>query len=174
MNKFDFYNISIRGMVAYCIMCLENYVLETYPDRDFSPILQPAWTIVGDQGFIDQNADRYMETIPEYLFEFDDYGEAEFDYLTEEEFDKLKGLLNPNDKVLNLVMHRIYDIAMTYAYVAVANPPKEATDLVFDVVRCLKEHGTLLPDFELVRSYSFSEFDGWGIHIDPEGLSKLL
>ena len=57
MNERDFYNVSIRGMVAYCTMCLENFVLEAYPDRDFSPVLGLAWGIVGPEGFIDQSAD---------------------------------------------------------------------------------------------------------------------
>ena len=174
MNKRDFYNISIRGMVAYCNMCLENYILDVYPDRDFAPILRLAWAIVGDEGYIDQEADRYMEVIPEYLFEFDDYEEAEFENLTKEEFDELRALLDPDDEVLDLVMHRVYDVAMVYAYIGLPTPPREAVDFVWDVVGCLNEHGVPLPDFELVRSFSFSEFRGWGVHISPEGLSRVI
>ena len=33
MNKRDFYGVSILGMVAYCVMCLESYALEAYPGR---------------------------------------------------------------------------------------------------------------------------------------------
>jgi hypothetical protein len=174
MDKRDFYDVSIRGMVAYCVMCLEDYALEVYPDLNFAPILKLAWAIVGDKGYIDQNADRYMETIPEYLFEFDDYRAAEFEYLTVEEFEKFRGILNPNDPSLGLVMHRIYDIAMAYAYIGLPTPPREAADLVWDVVNCLRDHGVQLPDFELVRGFSFSEFHGWGAHISPEGLSRVL
>lgn len=174
MNKRDFYSISIRGMVAYCTMCLEGYVLEAYPDRDLSPVLALAWDIVGQEGFIDQSADRYMEVIPEYLFEFDDYEEAEFEHLTKEEFDKFRRLLSPDDQTLNLLMHRVYDVAMCYAYVAVANPPREAVDLVFDAIGALRERGIALPDFELVRGLSFNEYDGWGAHVSPEGLSRIL
>lgn len=36
MIKRDFTCVSIRGMVAYCVMCLEGYALEAYPDRDLS------------------------------------------------------------------------------------------------------------------------------------------
>lgn len=174
MNKRDFYSVSILGMVAYCIMCLENYVLEAYADHDFAPVLRLAWDIVGPDGYIDENAYRYMEAIPEYLFEFDDYEAAELEYLTREEFDELRGLLDPGDQTLNLVMHRLNDIAMCYAYTAVKNPPREAVDLVFDVVDCLGKHGIQLPDFELVRGFAFSEFHGWGAHISPEGLSKVI
>lgn len=174
MNKRDFYNVSIRGMVAYCIMCLESYVLEAYPERDLSPVLRLAWDIVGPEGYIDQSADRFMETIPEYLFEFDDYEAAELEHLTREEFGELRGLLDPGDRTLDLLMHRVYDVAMCYAYVAVSNPPRDAVDLTFDAIGALRKHGIALPDFELVRSLSFDEFDGWGAHISHEGLSRVL
>lgn len=174
MNKRDFYSVSILGMVAYCIMCLEGYVLEAYPDRDLSPVLRLAWGIVGPEGFIDQNADRFMEAIPEYLFEFDDYGAAGFEHLTREEFDEFRSLLDRDDEALGLLMRRVYDVAMCYAYVAVEAPPKEAADLVWDVASCLKSHGVPLPDFELVRGFSFNEYDGWGAHVNPEGLSRVL
>lgn len=174
MNKRDFFNISIRGMVSYCVLCLENYVLEAYADRDFAPVLRLAWDIVGPKGFIDQNADRFMEAIPEYLFEFDDYDEAELEYLSREEFDELRGLLDPGDQTLDLLMHRVYDVAMCYAYVAVANPPRDAVGLVYDAIEALREHGIALPDFELVRDLSFNEYDGWGAHVSPERLSRIL
>ena len=174
MDRHDFTCVSIRGMVAYCIMCLESYALEAYPDRDFAPVLRLAWDIVGPEGYIDQNADRYMEAIPEYLFEFDDYDAAGFEHLTRNEFDELRGLLNPDDEVPGLLMHRIYDVAMCYAYTAVEVPPREAVDLVWDVVSCLREHGIPLPDFELVRGFSFDEYYGWGAHINPEGLSRVI
>ena len=174
MNKHDFYGVSILGMVAYCVMCLENYVLEAYPGRDLAPVLRLAWGIVGPDGYIDENAYRYMEVIPEYLFEFDDYDAARFEYLTKAEFVELRMLLNPDDSTRDLVMHRIYDVAICYAYSAVAAPPREVVDLVFDSIGCLREHGIPLPDFDLVRGFSFSEFHGWGVHINPEGLSRVL
>lgn len=115
-----------------------------------------------------------MEAIPEYLFEFDDYETAGFEHLAESEFDELRGLLDPDDEELDLLMHRIYDVAMCYAYTAVEVPPREAVDLVFDSIGCLRKHGMSLLDFELVRGFSFNEFHGWGVHINPEGLSRVL
>ena len=147
MDRRDFTCVSIRGMVTYCVMCLENYVLEAYADHDFAPVLRLAWDIVGPDGYIDENAYRFMEAILEYLFEFDDYGAAGFEHLTESEFNELRGLLDPDDEVLGLLMRRVYDVAMCYAYVAVEAPPKEAADLVWDVASCLKSHGVPLPDF---------------------------
>ena len=161
-------------MVAYCIMCLENYLLDRYPDRDFSPILKLAWDIVGPEGYIDQSADLYMEVIPEYLYEFDDYEAAEFEHLTPAEFDEFRRLLAPDDPTLDLLMHRIYDIAMKYAYVGLPNPPKEAIGLAWEVVGALRQSGVDLPDFDCVRSFSFDQFHGWGEYISPAGLSRIL
>ncbi|MDD6693166.1 MAG: hypothetical protein SOZ36_04115 [Atopobiaceae bacterium] len=115
-----------------------------------------------------------MEAIPEYLFKFDDYDEAELEYLTREEFNELRGLLDPDDQTLDLLMHRINDVAMCYAYVAVANPPRDALDLVHDAIDALRVHGIALPDFKLVRDLSFNEYDGWGAHVSPERLSRIL
>lgn len=42
MNKRDFFNISIRGMVSYCVLCLESYVLEACADHDFASVLRLA------------------------------------------------------------------------------------------------------------------------------------
>ena len=95
------------------------------------------------------------------------------------EFDELRRLLDPDDQILDLLMHRIFDVAMCYAYVAVANPPREAVNLTFDAVGALRERGIALPDFELVRSFSFDEYDGWdarqprGVVSDPLGQQRL-
>ena len=94
-----------------------------------------------------------------------------FEHLTENEFIELRGLPNPDDEVLGLLTHRIYDIAMCYAYTAVETPSQGAVNLVSDVVGRLGKHGIQLPDSELVRGFPFSEFYGWGIQVRPEGLS---
>lgn len=61
---------------------------------------------------------------------------------------------------------------MCYANTAVETPAREAVNLASDVVDRLGKHGIQLPDSELVRGLSFSEFHGWGIQIRPEGLSR--
>ena len=63
---------------------------------------------------------------------------------------------------------------MCYAYIAVETPPREAVNLVSNVVDRLGKHGIQLPDSELVRGFSFSEFHGWGIQIRPVGLPRTI
>ena len=119
--KTIFDELSIRGRVAYAIMCFERYVTNVYPDKDMSAVAEVMWKIVDDSDYIDNSAYRYMEIIPEYLFEAKDFISSEFDYMTESEYVFYTHLLPPpeDDNELNIIMHSIYDIAMEYAYTAV-------------------------------------------------------
>ena len=46
MNSKNFVDISIRGRIAYVILCFENYVKVKYPDVDMLPILKMMWAVV--------------------------------------------------------------------------------------------------------------------------------
>lgn len=54
------------------------------------------------------------------------------------------------------------------------DPCQGDVNLVSNVVDRLGKYGIRLPDSELVRGLSFSEFHGWGIQIRPEGLSRAI
>lgn len=174
MLKKDFNDISIRGRVAFGIMCFERYVKDKYHDADFSPVCHLMWGIVSDKDFIDASAERYMEIIPEYLYEFDDYDEAEFDYLSTEEFNAMRKLIPNDDQSLEIIMHRIYDTAMEHAYSAIKAPAKASIDYVFEIAETLGMEGVTPPDIESVKRFSFAESGGWGAPISYEGLSIIL
>lgn len=174
MLKKDFNEISIRGRAAFGVMCFERYVKSKYHDEDFSPVCRLMWDIVSDKDYIDASAERYMEIIPEYLYEFDDYDEAEFDYLSTEEFNSMRKLIPNDDQGLETIMHRIYDIAMEHAYSAIEAPAKASIDYVFEIAETLKTEGVALPDIESVKQFSFAKSGGWGEPINYRGLSIIL
>ena len=68
IQKEDFYNISIRGRIAYCILCLKKYADTVYPNDDFVSVYTMACRIIDGSDYVDEAAYRYMEIIPEYLF----------------------------------------------------------------------------------------------------------
>ncbi len=39
-------NLSIRGRVAYAIMCFERYAIHKYPDTDMSSVSEMMWKII--------------------------------------------------------------------------------------------------------------------------------
>ena len=174
MNKKDFNNISIRGRIAYGIMCFEEYVSTKYPDKDFAPVCTFMWNIVSDKDYIDVSAERYMEIIPEYLYEFDEYEKAGFEFLTFDEFNAMRELVPNNDEALNIIMYRIYDIAMEHACGAITPPAKASIDLLFDIIEQINNCGISLPRAELVDGFDFGESGGWGSPISHVGLSRIL
>lgn len=174
MRKKDFNNISIRGRVAFGIMCFERYVRTEYAKRDFAPVCRLMWDIVSDKDYIDASAERYMEVIPEYLYEFDTYEEAEFEFLSAEEFAAMRALVPADDSGLERIMHRIYDVAMEHAYAAVEAPAKASIDYVFEIAEVLEGNGIALPDVDAVKGFSYEVSGGWGAPIDCKGLSIVL
>ena len=174
MNKKDFNNISIRGRIVFGIMCFEEYVTDKYPNVDFAPVCELMWDIVSDKDYIDASAEKYMEIIPEYLYEFDAFEEAGFEFLSAEDFNAMRKLIPSDDEALDLIMHRIYDIAMEHAYGAIESPARASIDLLFEIIEALEARGIKVPRIQVVAKFSFAESGGWGGFIPHAGLSKIL
>lgn len=168
MNKTNFKAISIRGRVAYCVKCLSLYCKKMYPNIDFSSVIDYAARIIDGSEYIDIGAMRFMEIIPEYLYEFDNYEDAEFDYITKDDFNQFRQIISKDDTDLNTLMHRIYDIAYEYCYEAMEPSAPKTIPYISEVNAVLKSHKIVLPSIEPFMKYSFTESDGWGNFIDRE------
>ena len=105
MNAKNFDNISIRGRVAYIILCFERYVIAKYPDADWTRVDDMMWKICDESDYIDNSAYKYMEIIPEYLYEFSDYDSADFEYLSKEDYEYYISVIPMDDEKLNTIMH---------------------------------------------------------------------
>lgn len=166
MKTDCFREISIRGRVAYCIKCFALYCARAFPTTDFSIVIDYAARIIDDSDYIDVSALRYMEIIPEYLYEFERYEDAEFDYLTKEDYWKFRALLPYDDTDLNTLMRRIYDIAYAYCYVGVEPGAPDTLPYILDVLTVMQKHNIMPPDVDCFSKYSFKESHGWGHTID--------
>lgn len=168
--------LSIRGRVTYAIMCFERYVTFKYPDKDMSAVAEMMWKIIDDSDYIDNSAYRYMEIIPEYLFEANDYHSSEFDYMTEKEYNIFISLLpTPDkDKNLNTIMHLIYNIAMEYAYTAVELDEPETKEYLQKINKILKSGNIALPEAGDIPKYEWDNTHGWGQPFDGRYLSIIL
>ena len=174
MNSKSFDNISIRGRVAYVIMCFEKYVTLKYPKTDWTRVDDMMWKICDDSDYIDISTYKYMEIIPEYLYEFDDYIKADFDYLSEEDFIYYRSVIPKDDNDLNVLMHAIYDIAIEYAYVALDKNAPETRKYIDDVLHIMTDNQITKPDIQLVSKYTFDKAGGWGNVFDGRYLSIIL
>ncbi len=162
MTQKEFREISIRGRIAYCIKCLNNYLNNTYPDSDFSSVTDIACRITEDGDYIDESAMAFMEIIPEYLYEFDNYEDAEFEYISKDQYESLTSLIPKEDNDLNIIMHSIYDIAMEYCYTSVEDHAKNNLKYIINTVEILRKNKISIPAVEDFVKYDFSINDGWG------------
>ena len=174
MKSKKFVDISIRGRIAYVILCFEKYVQVKYPDVDMQPVLKMMWSVVDSSDYIDNSAYRYLEIVPECLFEKDHYSTDVFEELTENEYNKFIKILNSNDSDLNAIMMSVYDIAMEYAYTNITDHGKETYEYLDKVIGILNGNNIPLPEIDKVAMSHFSESDGWGHCLDPKSISSML
>ena len=166
--------VSVLVSVAYAIMCFEKYVVTVYPNVDFSPVAEVMWSIIDGSNYLDESSYRYIEIVPECLFEFKSYEESDFEYLSKEEYDLFTSILNATDHDLNVLMKSIYDIAMAYAYTTVESGAPEALSPLECVIGILSANDIALPDTEAVSTYTATGSDGLGDYFDGRYLSIIL
>jgi len=138
------------------------------------PVLQLMRHAVDNSDFIDNSAYKYMEIIPEFLFERNYYSKEVFEDITEAEYNVFVKILNDQDADLNTIMKYVYDIAMEYVYTVITKRSRETYGYLKTVIEIMKKNRLPLPDINTVSAYSFDEFDGWGDFIDPKSLSAML
>lgn len=168
MSKNNYKNISIRGRIAFTIKCLQIYVNKKYTGIDFSPVLNMASKIVDDSNFIDESAMAYMEIIPEYLYEFDNYEDAEFEYISNKDFNHFKAIIPSNDSNLNQIMKSIYELTMEYCYEAMEPNAPRTIRYIRIIEDIFKQNNLPLPDISNFEKYTFESNNGWGDFIPKE------
>lgn len=165
MDKYAFKNISIRGRVAYGISCLNTYLNTIYPDKDFSSLMDMACKITEDGNYIDVSTLAFMEIIPQYLYEFDNYKDAEFEYISEDQYNSFVSLIPKDDSNLNSIMLAIHETAYAYCYVSVEKNAPDTYPHLESLISIMNKLSLPLPDISLFKKYSFEESGGWGNHI---------
>lgn len=70
----EFREISLTGRLCCLFMCIENYLIHGYPDRDWTPVAKRCWQWTN--GWWNEGCDVYAQAVPEYLFQFDNYQES--------------------------------------------------------------------------------------------------
>lgn len=178
MNRFD--TISMNGRMAYVIMCVEKFLTEKYPDRDWALVSEIMWkatsTNWGDW------PDEYSSIIPDVFLQYEEFDRDELgDSLSETEFNSLKGLYcgitegvedDPSDE-LNYMLNKPYEMAMVYEGTVIGDG-QESLDIISAAEDVLKKNGITIPDYKKVAFSSSKELNGWGNDFDGRYLSIIL
>lgn len=169
----NFEDISLRGRIAYGIMCAENYALVKHPERDWKPVFTELWRI-SDDIMWDDWADRVADLLPEYIHEGDSYDEDEFSWIDEAGFEKLKALYAGMSEGWSTIIRDIFDMEEEYAYSSIPGKGTASIRMLEEIIGTLRSEGVELPDAKKVAFSRFEEDDGWGKPFDCTGLSKIL
>lgn len=170
--KYDFTNISLAGRFAYAVMCAERYALTKYPNKDWKPLF--TWMWKATDTYFDEWYYRFMEILPEYLYEFDSYKDAAFDYLSEEDYNYYAEFLKDIDKNMEELLVIPANITMVYCYTEIPGKGKESIALVDKAIKIIEDNHIELPDPKTVEFTSFEEKHGWGENFDGSKLSIIL
>ncbi len=170
--NFDFSGISLSGRIAYTIMCAERYALAKYPEKNWKPLFTWMWKCTSD--YFDEWYYRFMEILPEYLYEFDNYKDAQFEYLSEQDYNYYSDFLKDIDKNMKKLMVIPTKIAMVYSYMSIPEEGKESIKLVCSAAKILKDNNIELPDPTAVSFSKFTEKNGWGNPFDGKKLSIII
>ncbi|MGM9984101.1 MAG: hypothetical protein ACI38O_05370 [Fibrobacter intestinalis] len=175
--KMDIFNeVSLRGRVAYAILCAEKYFTVVYPDRDWKIIFEICWRFTDDSMYLDAWADSMCDILPECLLEFDGYNRPDgpYEYITEEQYTTIKNLYAGIKDDVNVILKAIRDMEEEYAYTVIEEYGKGSIETLSSIVKMLEEKNIALPDPQLVAFSKFSEEDGWGKAFDGTKLSMVL
>lgn len=177
-NKFE--NISMMGRMAYVVMCVEKYLTEKYPKRDWNPISKVMWKATSMDWAT--WSDIYSAFIPEVLLEYDEYLEDEFRGIMDEKTYRTLLVLyeeitdgsedNPEDEV-NYLLNKPFEMAMVYEGTKIGNG-EESYEIIDETEHILKINNIQLPDEEKVAFSKASERNGWGNYFNGEFLSIIL
>ena len=172
MKTTDFECISMNGRMAYSILCVEAFLLNKYPSDDWTILSKLMWK--STSSLWDEWDKKYIEIIPEYLFEKNTYEESDFESLSKEEYEQFSTLLHGKENTVNQILLKIQDLYEIYCYSSIPGHGTEASQIVVDIVEILKESNITPPDISLVQFSHFSEKNGWGNCFDGEALSLIL
>ena len=177
MNCALLNNISMNGRMAYSIMCIENYLKNLYPFKNWALLSKKMWPVTSS--YWDEWADMFIEIIPQYLFEFQTYKDSNFEHLSESDYIAFSNLFHSipskgdTDEINNLLL-KLLKLEEVYSYSEIPNFGTESIDIVMDICTILESHKISLPDIDKVQFSSFNEKKGWGNQFDGEKLSIIL
>ena len=106
--------------------------------------------------------------------EFDNYKDAGFEYLSEDDYKYYSAFLKDIDKGMEELMKAVTDLSMVYCYTNIPGKGEESIRIVKKAQKILKENGIELPDVNAVSFSKFSEKNGWGNAFDGKKLSIIL
>jgi len=165
-----FKRISIRGRVAYCIMCLENaFEKEKIESQESFSLLEKLWAFTNSHT-LDEWDEMINDVTPccilDENFDVNDFVEdANIVYRFKDFYEKLPEYLND---IIDLTI----GVGVGSLYGGVGSYSKRTLEPTLNVVELIVANDVIMPHIGLVANYSFDDFHGWGYAFTREDVIK--
>jgi hypothetical protein len=174
MNKNDFFDISIRGRVAFSICCFENAIKHfSYKIDEWIFIIEKLWAYTNINSFDDWHY-LIAEVLPDSILENNIYNNLNFDFIDEEEFYKMANLYNKSNEIILKIIKYIFNIGISEFYGRLVNYGQKTLDNLKILIDYMTSNKITLPDLDKFMSFSYGDNDGWGNKFEGKILSTIL
>ncbi|MDD6081289.1 MAG: hypothetical protein PUB89_00390 [Oscillospiraceae bacterium] len=165
--------ISLRGCLAYAIMCLEKYITELYPEKKWGKLFKHLWKITDESILIDDWDEKTCEILPDSIFEKNCY-DNRFSILTEEEYYYYADIYKEVDENINIILGYICDMEECFSYTIVNDKNGILPRKVSSILNILHENNIDVPNIALVKFSKRIENNGRGKGFNGENFSIVL
>jgi hypothetical protein len=173
IKKKDFKNISMNGRLAYQLMCAERFFTTKYPEKDFKELFSLLWQVTNGM-YWDTFSGYLIELEKSNFFEFETYEEQSWLYVTKEQYDLFKKLIQEFDDEDEKLLETLKDQTEVYCYTIVPKNTHESIDIIFETISLLLKYHIPLPDINLISFSTIDQRHSWGNHFDGTKFSIIL
>lgn len=158
MKGKDFIEVSIRGRVAFGVVCLENAIKHfNRLDLEWNFLLKLLWSYTNDN--VGTWHYQLAECIPSAVMVGDD---KYLDFLSKQQFWEFNKLYSQcNDEILQII-DLIFSIGVEDLYSSIVNNSPETICHLNDIINILNNDNIPLPSIDLFERFPITENHGWG------------
>lgn len=155
-----FINISIRGRVAFAILCLEKAIAHFgFEKYDWTFILNQLWSItntkLGSWHYpLAECTGRSIINDTEFL--------DDLEFLTEEKFWELNKLYKKSNMIILRMIDLIFEISTRDLYSSISHGSPDTLNYLQEIIDLMEQNNISLPEIKLFEKFPITENDGWG------------
>lgn len=171
-GRDDFTHISIKGRMAFAICCFEKALIHfNCRENDWSLVLENMWAYTILDCFDDWR-DSMTESLPECIF--NDKYDDDYEYLSEEQFNRLHKLYTDTNEYILKLIELIYRAGCCNCYSRLENYGQTSLDMIEEIIDFMVSNQMPLPEMKRFKPLSYKEEGGWGNDFDGRVFSELL
>ena len=162
--------ISLRGRIAFTIMCIEQYLTKQYPHKNWTPLSEKMWKVTNS--YFDEWLYNFTDIMPECFFETSEL-KNESETIA---FKKLyKDLTEDDINDINELLNLLVEIVELHVYTDAFSMEKESLNDILTIISdYLIKNKICVPDIEKVSFSKVEENDGFGKKFNGTYLSIIL